>query len=51
MTELQLKIIAMAAKIRVENGEPTEQAVSHYPKLSEEETAKLLDQLKKEETA
>jgi hypothetical protein len=38
MSELQLQIIARAVKIRMERGEPLEEALGKYPKLSEAET-------------
>lgn len=37
MSELQLQIIARAVKIRMERGEPLEEALGKYPKLSEAE--------------
>lgn len=41
MTNLQLRIIARAVKIRVDGGEDLDQALDHYPKLSESEREEI----------
>ena len=39
MTDLQLKIICRAVKIRVDRGEDLNEAIAYYTKLSESEAA------------
>ena len=41
MSDLQLQIIARAVKIRMERGEPLEEALGRYPRLSEAEAAAI----------
>ena len=45
MSELQLKIIIHAVKIRVKRGEDLEEVLNSYPKLSPEERGRVADSI------
>lgn len=44
MSPIQLKVITNAVRIRVRNGETPEEAVEHYPKLTQEEKEQILSE-------